>query len=875
MENQRMSRVRRMLAATRAAVLILALALCLCALATVAFAESAVPTGGVESISFADGVGVAYDSAAKYWGKTYDGTSEISPEDVILTVAGQTEEKQPVVISAGFIAANTSDPQSGAGVARLRIVYEWDGVEREYTAPARIGKKLLSWKELVLETRFTYDPARTSYIYTPSADELSSVTVASLVGVLEGDAEKLSLGAVESVTVSDAEVTAALSKKETLRLYTSCVLSGEAAPNYMLEGIEVRVAVDPCRITEVLWGIDGNTAEGALEFSYGDADAYLITAVGKIGESDFRELIVKVKGADVTLAQADESVYGAVREEPYVLYAESATPDFFVLDGTFETPVTFRRAECVISVSDAVFEQDAEHNLPFYYLPIQNPDGNVPARVFVRIGYKFTQDGVTFVDAISEPGEYTVHFFLHPDDEASYSLRVVEAGEGADGVIRATLLPFRLTVGLEAGGADVILYNEGGSLAGIGATVSLAEDISAELLRRFSVYRGLTLRLTGAEKGDRFRMILPIHSDLLSDANTNALTAEDLYLLDGKALKPLKDVYTVTLDEKGTHYVVSGVSAEGELSLTLLIAPSYRVSFWATAPGIALIVFLVLLFVMALILLGLFLIRLEKRGVNPLLRIDTEGETPRVTPGEAPERLGSADECIEEGLDALAGELTHTVEPEAPVEETADATEAIAETLGAVLTEAALGHRDDPEERAIEEVEHLTEAMAEEKAKDLLATEAPETTEADADAESLEGAVAEALNDAVESVRDDGSDVAETMAQAELLPRLRETVDAIVVEALAATVQLPEGLHEIGSDATGDPDDVSAQVERSVSEALRAIGGVSPNEGVDAEAIADAVANAVKKFAPAEWEADAVRELQDSLIATLQTRLLK
>lgn len=875
MKNQRMRQLQSLRALASVAIVALLLALCVCALSLSAFAQSPSAEGGVASLDFAEGVGVFYDPTAKYWGKTYDGTSVIDPEKVSLTVVGQTETKVPTVISAGFIAPNTADAQKDVGVARLYIVYEWDGVEREYTAPARIEKRLLTWKELSLNVRFTYDPVKTSYVHTFGADELSSVTLAALDGVLPEDADRLSLGAVSAVTLSAAEAVESLTAGTSRRTYASCVLSGAAAANYTLAGIEVDVAVDPCKITEVIWGIDGVPAEDALVFAYGDRDAYLVSAVGKIGEGEYRELIVKVKGADVTLDRADLATYGDVREAPYVLYAESANPAFFVLDGSFEANVTIERAECVISAADATFTKDAEHSPEFYAFPIQNPENNVPAEVFARIGYKFTVDGVNFVDSIGEVGDYTVQFFLHPDDEARYTLRIEETGEVADGKISVTVLPYRLTVGTEAGRADVILYNDKSDLGGILASVAVANDLPEKLLKKFTVYRALSLTVSGTDATDSLRLILPVHSELFTDAGTNALTAQDLYVLVGGELKSAKELYTVTLSEDGSYYTVSGIVANGtELSMTLLIAPEAPVSFWATAPGIALIVFLVLLFVMALILIGVYLRRMERREKNPTVTIDPEGGAAKPHPVEAPEKLGSADECLEEGLDALANSLEGSVAAEKTAETPADALSESAAALKETLNDAAaISLKDDSEERAIAEAEKLTEAMAEEKAKEFLASEEPAKEETVADAEELEGAVADTIGETLDSARAEAA--VATFAADESLPHLRETVDAAVVEALAAIAKIPAGLREIESADAEDAADVSAQVERSVGEALRAIGSVSLKDGVDASAIERAVNKAADGAVPSDWNGAAAKELKDALSKALKSRLLK
>lgn len=878
MKNQRMSQLQRFRTVVSGAIVALLLVLCTCALSLAAFAESPSATGGVASLSFAEDVGVSYDSVAKYWGKTYDGTAVIDPGKVALTVVGQSETKMPSVISAGFIAPNTADAQTDVGVARLHVVYEWDGVEREYTAPARIEKRLLTWKDLSLNVCFTYDPAKTSYTHTFGEAELSSVTLAALEGVLEKDKDQLSLGKVGALTLDATEAIAALTEGKQIRVYSSCALSGAAASNYMLEGIEVLVGVDPCRITEVIWGIDGISAVGPFEFAYGDENAYLITAVGKVGEGDYRELVVKVKGADVTPDRADLAIYGDVREESYVLYAESANPAFYVLDGEFETSVTVVRAECVISAADVTFTKDAEHGLEFYELPIKNPDSNVPAEVFARIGYKFSTDGVNFVDRVTETGTYNVHIFLHPDDEARYTLTVKETGGNGDGRIALTLLPYRLMAGVDAGNADVIVYNDKNDLGGISACVAMATDIPADLLKNFTVYRALSLRVTGTDPTDSFRLILPVHSTLLSDADTYALTAADLYVLVDGELKSAKELYTVTLSEDGSYYTVSGIAGgEEELSMTLLVAPAYRVSFWATAPGIGLIVFLVLLFVMALVLIGVYLRRMEKNAKNPMLTVDPEGGVEKVRPAEAPEKLGNADECISEGLDVLAQTLEESVPAEAPVQEPADARAESAEMLEKTLDDAAaISLKDDSEERAIAEAEKLTEAMAEEKTKEFLASEAPAERVHDADDAELDGAVAQTINETLNAAKAEAAvEAFASTDEASVLPRLRETVDAIVVEVLAATARIPAGLREIGTADGEGAENVRAQAERSVSEALRAIGDVSLKEGVNAEAIEQAVNRAADSIVPNDWDDSAVKELKDSLSELFKARLLK
>ena len=94
-------------------------------------------------------------------------------------------------------------------------------------------------------------------------------------------------------------------------------------------------------------------------------------------------------------------------------------------------------------------------------------------------------------------------------------------------------------------------------------------------------------------------------------------------------------------------------------------------------------------------------------GASPsVLTVDTEGDAPEVVPVVAPDKLGSADECIDENLDALAGELREDVAPETETmpDASEDANTMATDMMEKTLEEAAaLQLGDDSDARAIED----------------------------------------------------------------------------------------------------------------------------------------------------------------------------
>ena len=840
-------------------------------------AENGVEEGALLGFSFAPESGIVKDDQGVY-AKSYDGTAEIDPSHVILTVEGETDQKKPTDVTACFLSPSKTEKQSGVGESLICITYKWEGVEQTpIYINARINTKNLSWKGDSLDVAVVFDPENTKNEYhcKLTKDELAAVKVESLVGVASSDAGKIAISTVGDLYIGVDEFNQALRTGKTLTKPVEVTLKGESAINYTCDNFEVTVVPTPAEIDEVIWYVDGKKADGALEFTYGDKASRLITAVGRIGEDTFVDLVVKIEGTDQSLALAEDKAYGAVRDEAYVLYAVGANSAYYALKDENKIKVTFEKAICEIVVSDCVFDGDADHTPVFYPLPITLPEGAVPATVLARIKCEYTKDGKTFTDAPSEPGTYTVRFILGEEDAQNYVLKVSEQGEDADGEITMKILPYSLTVGFEDGRADVLVFCEKGSLDGVEAKLEKLEP-DAALLKRFTVYEAFTLSLTNVKKGDSFKLVIPVSSLLFSDANTHALTDADLYLIDSDALLSAKDIYTVTLSEDGAYYIVEGVAAqEDEISFAMLIAPLYNVSFWATVPGVALIVFLVLLAVLALALIGLTLLRVGKRDVNPTLTIDTEGDVPKVVPGVAPDKLGSADECIGESLDGMEEALREEIAPEeekAP--EVGDEAEAMAADMmqETVDEAAALSLTDDRDAEDIKEIERMTEAMAEERAQEL--AESVDALEAVAQEADVASAVGEAIDEAVDG---DGEavDAFAEVSDTPVVDDLGETVDAIVVEAISELVEIPDGLLDAempDPTSQGETDDALARARATAKDALRVVsvdGAWVVKEGRTKADVAGIVSKAAKQCMPADWDDALADEVIDGVTKAL------
>ena len=339
--------------------------------------------------------------------------------------------------------------------------------------------------------------------------------------------------------------------------------------------------------------------------------------------------------------------------------------------------------------------------------------GEIPAAVRALITY--TCNGAAFNGA-SEGGTYAVTATL--PQSANYSF-TVNGQTPVDGKLEAKLVIKRTYI---ATGADkdvyqVILVGPEGFYADIKATVT-TPTFDRTVLRNYPIHSEFTLTVTGATAADKFVLYIPLHSDFYN-AHASDLTADDLYIYEASTNKLVKansnSSYTVTLE--GGRFVVEGYTAAQ--STTFVIAPHYNLSFWCTAPGIALIILIVLLVIALMFYIGLVLLRIKANlKENDAIVIDTVGEEYQgeeivVEDSEGPPAVD---------VDALAAETEAEVE-EAVEEIPAETQDAVDVTIEELAEEAV---EEVVEEAPVEEAP-VEEAPVEEEAVEAIAVVAEET----------------------------------------------------------------------------------------------------------------------------------------------------
>ncbi|MBQ8309399.1 MAG: hypothetical protein IJX80_00115 [Clostridia bacterium] len=741
MKNQHVNNERKFQRRGMLVVLAMLITLTCCFALTVSATSGDVPDGVCTSAEFS-----GLKLVNGFWTKTYDGETAIDASTVTLEVEGATDV---TVTKAQF---DSKDVESATSIT---VWYTWDGNEAQQSFEAKILPRELTWGDKNATASVDYDLEKadhTAIAVAESADTLSGY-ITGLVG--EDSVKVSSVGTVSVSTVGTADV----------RTFAqvSIVAEGETlVSNYTVANLPVVVSVKPIVITDVIW----DAGDQPYVFTYGDDGIYQISAKGVYGDGKTCALNVMVKaegseGSSVyTLKEAyDKMLYGGVKKgessSTYVVYALIANEELYTFaeglgDDKYSRSVKIEKAMYDISISDVVYigEGDLANSAVTTPILYQIPANGVsiPAEVLAKITYQYYQ-GTSLIatnTGVSLPGVYTVKVVLPEAADGEFE----NYGFTYTGDLSATMTVLQnyITIGIGDKDAQLILFGEQGISADqIKPTLSIPESISRKALRGFHVYEAYTLKLEGAQSGEKFKLVIPVNSSLLDDQNCHALTVSDLYLYDGMdTLVAAEESYTVTFSEDGSYYVVEGLN--GNFELTFVIAPAYDTPFWFTAPGIALIILLVLLVLVLLFLIGLKLRQIEKSGTNPILVIDTEGDVPEFQPVVIADKIDDPDACLEESIDDLAEALRDTVEADVEsIDEDVDASVEVSEAMDQMLDEAAeIELTDEAEAEDLEAVNKMTEEMAENAAEALKDTAAADDT-ADVDENEVNEAVADAM----------------------------------------------------------------------------------------------------------------------------------
>ena len=676
-----------------------------------------------ESVTFATDSGIEFDSQTNRWVKTYDGQTAIDPGKVIVKV-----NNAPVTVEkAEFDSANVAD------VTCITVTYDGG---KTLTLPAAIKPLTLTW-EGTGTASVVYNTASSSY--TDIAVDTANV---SLKGVINN----------QEVTFGQTKVSFVVNGLENVVAYANVVLTGKDAANYTVDPLKVNVTVAPIAIDSITW-------EG-LKSSYTFGDD--LTGIKALGNGTIPMIIT------VT----DDSANGCklVASAPNGLYTVTAT------NTTQE--ITFQKKVYNVVLNGAEILDNGEllNGGMGYQLVVEGANGEfVPTEILSQIVYKYYDANGNEVAKVTKPGVYTVKATMPTVAGIAFNANELEA----------TMTVVRNYIIVSTPDGAIVIVGENGISNSVTATLTIPTEFARKAVRGLKAYKGYALTVNGAAAGEKFSIYLPVAADLIASKHCQGVSVDTLYVYNAtegtKALA--KDSYTVTLSEDGSYYIIEGFAPAGEI--TFMLAPDYKVPFWSSAIGIALIVLIALVLLIVLpIVIGMKLIQLEKSGRNPVISVETEGNVPEVEPVVIPDKIDDPDAIIEDGIDALAETLAEEVPAEEAEAADVDATEAVAEAmdeLNAEVAEIDLGNADG----ALEE-------MAEQKALDL-ADEVDAAAE-DADvSDEVQQAVADAMAENFNESAD-ATDAIALVEDEEVAPEVaeevvEETVEEVVEEATPEVVE--------------------------------------------------------------------------------------
>lgn len=811
MKNQRMKTMAAGSAYAKIAIVVLMIATLLCCFTLFAAAADVPPTIDPETdLSFE---GFQKDASGVYY-KVYDGANKT---DIKVTIKnGKADLGNGVTLTA---TAKLNDA-TVAGAKTITVSFKLNGspeaiknveTPRDITVPAYVQPKELTWGSGTATATATYKPATTSYTAAVQ-------NVPSLQGVLSGD------------TVTHGAITATATGVSGAGKTDVTVNVTSSNANYTIKPLKVSFEVKKITIVKIDWKSD-------YTFQWGDK------AINEI----------KVAGYD-----ADNVAYQMILVFPegygnagtYEITAKTPDENNIALgDVTAKASVKINKRVIEVSMPDVSYVGNKnEQEKPTEFMLVVN--GDIPADVRAQI--KYTVDGATF-NGTSEYGAYTVKAVLPTSGNYEF--------KGTDGKA-VTELEGKLVINkmFVAGGTaeapyQFILIGENGFAADVAVNVTVPEQLARQAIRGFKIHSEYTLEVKGAA-GETFTVLIPI-SDEMFNKRAEELTADDLYVYEGATgtMASANGTYTVKIGQG--YYEVSGVAGNG--SITFVIAPEYNAPWYFTAWGIALIIFIVLAILALLILLGFYLRRAKKDG-ETAVAVD-EGEVAQAVPAEIEEKVDE-DEFIEKTLDDKVDELADT-EALADEADTEGTEAAVAEALDELAAEAS-----ELADEESTELEDLADAKADEL-EDTVDAEAADEAEADADA--LAAAVAEAIEDNYNESADAEGAILLASDEEELYTaeEFKSVVDAVVSDAMARTMDLP-AVEEEETEADTEKDALAeatealeqaaealAQAAEALKEAQEAAATEEAEEAVEAGEDAVEAAEAAVEAATEEAEATA------------------
>ena len=701
-----------------------------------------------------------------YWEMEYAGDN-VNISNVVVKVNGT---------AAQSVTATLNNPNVIEGFNVLTVTY--DGKVAEI--PVKITPVELDWNDGIKGT--------TEVEYAILGEYIGSVTIP--VGAL--DTAKVVPGETVAIVDGDYKVSFNFTGCGSTTAYVNVALDNG---NYTVAPLPVDVTVAPAKIDTVTWGTPGAT------FAYGDAELLNVKAFGN-GEVPMT-VLVKVGEEWLTLAEAFGE--NGLAAGTYELGVAPVT-SYYVLadDVTVEETVVITKAVYNVVLNDREFVDNGGLSNPNasigYGLVAEGKDGAIiPEWVLSAITYTYTDANGNVSKKVTKPGVYTVKAIIPTLDNAEVKIE--------DATATMTVISIYEVVATPDGA--IVIVGEGGIPTTVVASASVPKKIARAALRGLNAYKAYTLTITGA--GDQvFSVRIPVSQDLIGE-NLLPLTTADLYIYNAAAgtKEAANTKYAVTLSEDGLYYIIEGYVSAGEI--TFLIAPEYDTPFWASAIGITLIVLLALILVIIVpMLIGMMLIRLERSGRNPIISVETKGNAPAVQPVVIPDKIGSADEIVENGLNDMADALFQEV-PAEEKEYDVDATEATAEAMAQFHKELA-----EFDLAAYEAAQMANaEAIANELADKLISELRDQVPAAGADvSDEVKQTVAELMaenfnqsadaTDAIALITEE--EVAEEVAEEEPAPEVEEIVEEVVEEIVEEEIA-PEVVEEAPVEETAEAED--------------------------------------------------------------------
>ena len=701
------------------------------------------------------------------YSKEYDGTTAAQ-----ITVKADADITLPDGVTAVKVKSAVFNDANVANASYITVTFELEGEKasqysvRSITVPATVTPAPLDWDGKGTATG-TVQIGVTSY-------ELP-VTLPKLTGIKK-------VNGTDDTVNAKATVVAVNDVKLGSDGYKKAVTVNVALDNgnYVAKPLTVDVEIKKIVIQEIQWPDN-------LEFAWGDDGIYSIKVYGYDYDKDNKPL------NSYELVLTYPTGYGDVKADGHVVTATLPNANYmeFAQNATTsaQAKVVIKQAEYVVDMNDVSFIGDAGIQTEPSKFSIAVLGDKIPADIRALIEYKLA-DGTAF-EPKSAYGAYEVTATLPQSDNYKF----VDADGNDVTTLTATMYINQQYIHSGPDGDEdyqIILLGQNGFAGDVDMTVSIPEKIARKAIRGFHVYKGYTLSVENA--GDATFTVLLTISDSLYHKRCEDLTVNDLYIYEeatGTMIKATeKTGYKVTLEEG--HYRIEGVS--GGAAVTFVIAPVYNVPFLLSAPGIALLIFLVLALIVLMGLIGLYLYRIRKDQDQAVLVID-EGEVAEVEPVELEDNV-DADAFLEE----TAEEVAEGIDTEAAAEETEaeGVEEAVAESMQELVDEASAIELAEVVEE--DETDAAAE-MVEEKAEELEETVEAEQTEVEADEDAVADAVADAMAENFNESAD-ATDAVVIVAEEEeesdelTFEDFKAVVDAIVGDAMARTMDLPEATEE-------------------------------------------------------------------------------